>query len=571
MCLLVAVCALRPDLTRRLSAFLYRGQPQTAYVQQPAAGAVGAAGADAADGTGMADRSGADGTGISDTDGADGVDSAGGSGSGDGAAVGGALSRYVAPSEEELSIPSQVSGINGYRQVEGDARQVDEHTAAALEDSLDVGETGDDYSFDAVFYPYYHMLDDAQQHVYRQVYANAGALCLSFRPVEDLTPARLKSVFEAVYNDHPELFWLETAYVCKYTETGRCVEIDLRTNRTARDLEASQAAFAEQADAILSQARNMSSDYAKEKYVHDRLLDAVSYYTGAEMNQSAYSALVEGRTVCAGYARSFQYILQQLGIPCYYCTGYAGESHAWNIVVLDDGCYNVDVTWDDAGGGAYDYFNKTDADYAGTHIRQELSVNLPPCEGQAYRGPEQSEESGGSGNNTGSGDTESGRNGNSGGTDNGGSGAGSSSGTGSDRKGSGGSGNNSAGTGGSENDSAGTDNSGTGTESSGGRMRSLEDTGFGDASVFTDMDSYYADCYSQIIQNGLGRYSFYNVIEGSGLFGEWEDAYDHDGYKQAYMDEAMEQVGAYHCSMGLVVEKLQDDKYLIRHDVTLTE
>ncbi len=543
MCLLVAVCALRPDLTRRLSAFLYHGQPEAAYVQQPAADAIGAAGADAADGTGMAGRNGADGVAISDTDGADGVDGSGGSGSGGGTAAGGALSGYVAPSEEELSIPSQVSGINGYRQVEGDARQVDEHTAAALEASLDVGETGDDYSFDAVFYPYYHMLDDAQQHVYRQVYANAGALCLSFRPVEDLTPARLKSVFEAVYNDHPELFWLETAYVCKYTETGRCVEIDLRTNRTARDLEASQAAFAEQADAILSQARNMSSDYAKEKYVHDRLLDTVSYYTGAEMNQSAYSALVEGRTVCAGYARSFQYILQQLGIPCYYCTGYAGESHAWNIVVLDDGCYNVDVTWDDAGGGAYDYFNKTDADYAGTHIRQELSVNLPPCEGQTYRGPEQSEENSGSGNNAGSGSDD---------TENGGS-----AGTGN--------------SGGSGNDSAGTDDSGTGTESSGGRMRSLEDTGFGDASVFTDMDSYYDDCYSQIIQNGLGRYSFYNVIEGSGLFGEWEDAYDHDGYKQAYMDEAMEQVGAYHCSMGLVVEKLQDDKYLIRHDVTLTE
>jgi transglutaminase/protease-like cytokinesis protein 3 len=102
------------------------------------------------------------------------------------------------------------------------------------------------------------------------------------------------------------------------------------------------------------------------------------------MNQSVYSALVNGETVCAGYARAMQYLMQRLGIPCYYCTGYAGQNHAWNIVRLDDGYYNVDVTWDDTPGGEYDYFNRTDAEYAGTHVRQSLSVNLPVCEAQTY-------------------------------------------------------------------------------------------------------------------------------------------------------------------------------------------
>ena len=53
--------------------------------------------------------------------------------------------------------------------------------------------------------------------------------------------------------------------------------------------------------------------------------------------------------------------------------------HAWNIVALEDGYYNVDVTWDDTPGGEYDYFNKTDEEYADTHVREELSVNLPVC------------------------------------------------------------------------------------------------------------------------------------------------------------------------------------------------
>lgn len=119
--------------------------------------------------------------------------------------------------------------------------------------------------------------------------------------------------------------------------------------------------------------------------MHDALASAVTYDLTADMNQSAYSALVNGKSVCAGYARAYQYLLQQLGIPCYYCTGYSGGDHAWNIVKLDDGYYNVDVTWDDANTLRYDYFNKTDADFASTHVRQNLSVYLPACNGTAYR------------------------------------------------------------------------------------------------------------------------------------------------------------------------------------------
>ncbi len=95
-------------------------------------------------------------------------------------------------------------------------------------------------------------------------------------------------------------------------------------------------------------------------------------------------------SVCAGYSRAYQYILQKLGIPCYYCTGSSGEDHAWNIVKLDDGYYNVDVTWDDTDPATYDYFNKTDSDYAGTHVRKSLSVYLPACNGMKYRNLEAS-------------------------------------------------------------------------------------------------------------------------------------------------------------------------------------
>lgn len=301
---------------------------------------------------------------------------------------------YIAPDESDIVVPDNVSGKSGYRQIEGDAQPVDDEDADDIQSQLDFGNLGDGLQFDPVYYPYYSMLDDTGKHVYRQIYANANAVYPSFMPVEYVTSAQLKNIFAAVYNDHPELFWVETAYSCKYIRSGQCVEIDLAFNRTAQDLGSAKDAFNEQANSIVAGAQGLSDNYAKEKYVHDQLLEKISYSARAEMNQSAYSALVNGQTVCAGYSRAFQYILQQLGIPCYYCTGYAGESHAWNIVLLSDGYYNVDTTWDDSDGGKYDYFNKTDEDYSSNHLRQELSVYLPPCNGQIYRNLEQSEESG---------------------------------------------------------------------------------------------------------------------------------------------------------------------------------
>lgn len=297
--------------------------------------------------------------------------------------------------EDSETVSQTISGRNGYQEIQDEEEQIDEEAARQLQSRLGNGDTGDGLTFDADYYPYYAMLNNKEKNIYRQIYANAGAGHSTFTPIESVSPEQLKNVFYAVYNDHPELFWLDTAYTCKYTENNRCVEIDLQFNRTAQNLDSEKANFDKNAERIIAGAKNLPNDYEKEKFVHDILMEQISYNVSAEMNQSAYSAMVNGEAVCAGYARAFQYLLQQLGIPCYYCTGYADESHAWNIVALDDGYYNVDVTWDDAAEGSYDFFNKTDADYKDSHVRQDMSVNLPTCNGQAYRNlePDSSESS----------------------------------------------------------------------------------------------------------------------------------------------------------------------------------
>ncbi|NBH84572.1 hypothetical protein D7X88_15885 [bacterium C-53] len=400
---------------------------------------------------------------------------------------------YAAPEESELVIPEVVSGRNGYQQIQGEQQEVTEEEEEQILSRPDYGNTGDGLSFEPVYYPYYAMLDESGKHIYRQIYANADKVYPKFSPVEDVTAGTLRNIFSAVYNDHPELFWLDTAYTGKFSKDGRCVEIGLEFNRTIQDLESAKNLFQENAEQILTGARSLSNQYEQEKFVHDALIDKITYHLKAEMNQSAYSALVNGKTVCAGYARAFQYLLGQLGIPCYYCTGFAGENHAWNIVALEDGYYNVDTTWDDTGDGTYDYFNKTDEDYAGDHIRRELSVYLPPCDGQAFRNLEPEESS----------------------------------------------------------------------------LRSLADVGVTEEQVLTNMQDYFTDCYNQIVSQGDGNYTFYNVIGGKDMLEAWNRGYETDFYKQAYMEKAVIETGARSCNMGLSVEQLQGNNYLITHEVEI--
>ncbi len=254
-------------------------------------------------------------------------------------------------------------------------------------ESLQAGDlTGEELSFDEEFCPYYGMLNDSQKAFYKQLYANITAMETEVVPYMDITDEDAVDVVMAVFNDHPELFWLDTSFTYSYTQDHMCAEIVLSFNSLSEHIDEYQKKFEEAAEEIIAAAQNLSDDYAKEKYVHDAVIDLVEYDLESSFSQSAFSALVNHRTVCAGYAKAFQYIMTKLQIPTYYVTGTAEEDHAWNIVKLDGEYYNVDLTWDDCEEGRYDFFNVTDRIFELTHTRTGLSENLPKCNGEKYAG-----------------------------------------------------------------------------------------------------------------------------------------------------------------------------------------
>ena len=239
------------------------------------------------------------------------------------------------------------------------------------------------YKFDSTYNYYYGLLSNDGKELYRQVYANASKLKKSFVPKVSINYKDIDIVMNALYNDNPELFYLDNSYSYRYISSGRCVHITLKYNDLINNLDANKSKFNNSINNIVRGANKYKSIYDKEKYVHDTLIRKIRYDKNSKYNQSAYSALVNNSSVCAGYSKAFQLIMNKLGMPTYYVTGYAGENHAWNIIKLGNGYYNVDLTWDDGRSISYNYFNVTDSKMS-DHSRSDLSKYLPKCNSTTY-------------------------------------------------------------------------------------------------------------------------------------------------------------------------------------------
>ena len=115
--------------------------------------------------------------------------------------------------------------------------------------------------------------------------------------------------------------------------------------------------------------------------------------------QNIQSVLLYQKSVCAGYSKAFQYILNRMGLFCTYITGTIrdGGDHGWNMVRIGENYYYVDVTWGDPvfanqmdGEGSqtrvtnYNYLCCTETGPClKTHVPSD-AVPLPACTSDDY-------------------------------------------------------------------------------------------------------------------------------------------------------------------------------------------
>lgn len=197
-------------------------------------------------------------------------------------------------------------------------------------------------------------------------------------------------VTQAFYADWPEIFWMWPGCLYMEDEPEVCVGLDMGYNDHFNNRKQEQQLFLSAADSILAGMPADGTDYEKELYLHDALVKHVTYNDDYVEEQNAYSALVNGEAVCAGYAFALQYLLMRAGIESYYVVGTAGEDengdpvgHAWNIARIGGTWYYVDATWDDYDDDTpyHAYFNITTAMLEAEHTidAPPYNVTLPVC------------------------------------------------------------------------------------------------------------------------------------------------------------------------------------------------
>lgn len=204
-------------------------------------------------------------------------------------------------------------------------------------------------------------------------------------------------IFQCVLMDHPELFYVDGYTYTKYNRGDKLVGIKFAPTYSM-DLEqvwARKAEIEQEAELLIRQAEGLADEYDKVKYVYETLICNTEYDLSAPDNQNIYSVFVNHVSVCQGYAKAMQYLLERLGIACTLVQGSVdtGEGHAWNLVRVNGSYYYVDATWGDASylpdenaqeseyvpRVSYDYLCVTTEQLLQTHILGNI-VELPVCE-----------------------------------------------------------------------------------------------------------------------------------------------------------------------------------------------
>lgn len=239
---------------------------------------------------------------------------------------------------------------------------------------------------------YYGRLSEEEQAVYEEILQGVrdyvGEIYVHAETAEEAN-----MLFQYVLKDFPELFWCDggsktTVYSGSQPYTVLEPTYLYGEEERAERQEEIEASAAE----CLAGISGDASDYEKILYVYDYIVDTVEYDLNAPDNQNIYSVFAGRKSVCAGYSKAAQYLLEKLGVFCIYVTGTAGEGqpHAWNLVRCSGDYYHVDVTWGDPVFQSqeekvrnqdyisYDYMCCSDAEIFRTHTA-DSDMALPEC------------------------------------------------------------------------------------------------------------------------------------------------------------------------------------------------
>lgn len=205
-------------------------------------------------------------------------------------------------------------------------------------------------------------LDRHQKQLYIEIYSILVHQAKDIQ-VSSVDVNELETAFQCVLNDHPEIFYVSGYTYTKYTYGEEVKRITFTGTYTMKPeiVEKRQNQMEGYITECLSGISPDAEDYEKVKYVYEYLIYHTDYNLDSEENQNICSVFLNKESVCQGYAKATQLLLNRLGVMATMVIGTveSGEGHAWNLVKVNGAYYYVDTTWGDAfyvlGESEYDY------------------------------------------------------------------------------------------------------------------------------------------------------------------------------------------------------------------------
>lgn len=243
---------------------------------------------------------------------------------------------------------------------------------------------------------YYNKLTEQQKNIYTAIANGVKSLTndVKLKKYEYIdSETTMKDVEVALHKfllDHPEVYYMDDKYTVStktgITGTGVIVGLTYQFG-SIEELNNSIARLNSKFDEILNEATiEKGKDFENEQKIHDVLSKKVTYYEYEDLSKipSKYhtieGTLTENLAVCDGLAKTFQILLDKVGIKSIIVSGSLnGTSHAWNMVQLEDGWYHTDITSDNSIKTEkkvvfHSYFNINTETIKKTHVISEENI-----------------------------------------------------------------------------------------------------------------------------------------------------------------------------------------------------
>ena len=205
----------------------------------------------------------------------------------------------------------------------------------------------DDYCY------FYEGLDnEKEQIIYKMIFFGVSHYYEKIA-IDDSNVDQVQAILVDVIYDHPELYYVNSAF--QYQDYGNYISFIPTYDYTQAEVEKIDNQIQENTKSILETASQQTTSLSKAKVIYDYVVEKNEYVAGKN-DQNITSSLVSGKTVCAGYARAYQYLMNRAGEKCAYIVGTANESnlqtqtgdgHAWAMLNIEDDYYYCDPTWGD--------------------------------------------------------------------------------------------------------------------------------------------------------------------------------------------------------------------------------